>query len=239
MSTEQAQSNLLELLGRWQLILRGAVLAIPRREQRVIAAVALRGDQPRRQLAELLWPEKSATHACANLRVNLSDIGRRCPGVLVPDDPITLDPAVACDVESVRQLSGAVEHASTRGRLWQQLAFARGALLLPGWFDSWLEEEQGEVRMLRVAALESLHRRFIDLGDTDGALAAATLAAADDPFRETSVALVMRAHMVAGNRALALRVYERTRSLLLRELGVDPSPILTSLANDLRGRRSA
>lgn len=34
----------------------------------------------------------------------------------------------------------------------------------------------------------------------------------------------MRAHLSGGNRAEALRVYDRLRSLLSDELGIDPSP---------------
>jgi DNA-binding SARP family transcriptional activator len=34
----------------------------------------------------------------------------------------------------------------------------------------------------------------------------------------------MRAHAAAGNRADALRAYERCRCLLAEELGVSPSP---------------
>jgi DNA-binding SARP family transcriptional activator len=43
------------------------------------------------------------------------------------------------------------------------------------------------------------------------------------PFRETGYQLLMRAHAAVGNRAEALRVYERCRSLLSEELGVPPS----------------
>jgi SARP family transcriptional regulator, regulator of embCAB operon len=49
-------------------------------------------------------------------------------------------------------------------------------------------------------------------------------AVAIEPFRETSYQLLMRAHAAVGNRAEALRVYERCRSLLSEELGVSPSP---------------
>lgn len=49
-------------------------------------------------------------------------------------------------------------------------------------------------------------------------------AVAIEPFRETSYQLLMRAHAAVGNRAEALRVYERCRSLLSEGLGVSPSP---------------
>jgi len=45
-----------------------------------------------------------------------------------------------------------------------------------------------------------------------------------EPFRETSYQLLMQAHAAVGNRAEALRVYERCRNLLSEELGVSPSP---------------
>jgi SARP family transcriptional regulator, regulator of embCAB operon len=48
-------------------------------------------------------------------------------------------------------------------------------------------------------------------------------AVAIEPFRETGYQLLMRAHAAVGNRAEALRVYERCRSLLSEELGVLPS----------------
>ena len=44
-----------------------------------------------------------------------------------------------------------------------------------------------------------------------------------EPFRETAYRQLMRAQAGAGNRAEALRVYERCRALMGDELGVDPS----------------
>ena len=44
------------------------------------------------------------------------------------------------------------------------------------------------------------------------------------PFRETGYRRLMQAHIAAGNRAEALRVYERCRRLLADELGTYPSP---------------
>ena len=43
-----------------------------------------------------------------------------------------------------------------------------------------------------------------------------------EPFRESTYRTLMRAN-AAGNRAEALRVYQRCRDLRAEELGVDPS----------------
>ena len=44
------------------------------------------------------------------------------------------------------------------------------------------------------------------------------------PIRETSYVQLMRLHMSEGNRAAALRAYERCRAVLAHDLGVTPSP---------------
>jgi DNA-binding SARP family transcriptional activator len=47
-----------------------------------------------------------------------------------------------------------------------------------------------------------------------------------EPFRESSYERIMRAQLKVGNRAEALRTYEKLRQLLADELGADPSPAL-------------
>lgn len=63
----------------------------------------------------------------------------------------------------------------------------------------------------------------------------ATTALELEPFRESSYRLLMRAHASAGNRAEALRVYERCRSVLGEELGVPPSPETEGLYLEILG----
>ncbi|WP_166644423.1 BTAD domain-containing putative transcriptional regulator [Microbacterium sp. BK668] len=224
----------LQLLGCWRLAVSGRAVAVPRRDQRVIAAIALLDPRPRRQLAEILWPDGSRDHAQANLRVNLSDIRRHYPGILADSDPLSLAPGVGVDVASLRLLPSIIDGETECSRLREWLEFARRAELLPGWYETWLDLEQERVRQLRLSALEILGRTLLKYGDADGALSAATIALDAEPWRESSYELQMRAHILAGNRALALRVYESARSMLLRELDVEPAPILSGLAQELR-----
>jgi DNA-binding SARP family transcriptional activator len=51
-----------------------------------------------------------------------------------------------------------------------------------------------------------------------------TQAVALEPFRESGYRALMRLHHLAGDRAQALRVYERCRHLLAEELGAAPAP---------------
>lgn len=236
-AAEHSGTSRLQLLGSWRLVVSGRQLPVPGRDQRLIAAIALLDPRPRRQLAEILWPDGSGDHARANLRVNLSDIRRRYPDILTDSDPLTLAPTVRVDVHSLGQVWSTVEKASGVAQVWEGLEFLRRAELLPGWFETWLEFEQERVRQLRLSALDLVSRRFLELGEADGALAAASVSLSSEPWRESSYELQMRAHLLAGNRALALRVYESARSMLRRELDIEPAPILTRLAEELRHGR--
>lgn len=224
----------LELFGRWRLTVDGHVLAVPGRAQRLITAVALLSPRPRRQLAELLWPDGPGDSARANLRVNLWDIRHRFPGVLgAESDPLTLAPSVGVDVFAFGRLQRSIDTCDGP-QLWNLLDLIWRAELLPGWSEPWLDFEQEQVRLQRVYALEALSGAFRALHDAEGAVAAAVRAIEAEPWRETSYRLLMKAHMLAGNRALALRVYEVVRAKLLRDLQVEPAPMLTSLAAELR-----
>jgi len=238
-AADDSMTATLQLLGCWRLTVSGRAVAVPGRDQRVIAAVALLDARPRRQLAEILWPDGGREHAQANLRVNLSDIRRHHPGILADSDPLALAPGVGVDLASLRLLPTIIDRATDSAQLWEWLEFARRAELLPGWFESWLDFEQERVRQQRLSALDGIGRRFLGFGEADGALNAAAIALATEPWRESSYELQMRAHMLAGNRALALRVYESARSMLLNELDVEPAPILTDLAQELRYDRPA
>ena len=79
-------------------------------------------------------------------------------------------------------------------------------------------------RELLMRAHECLSEPSIWHTETEYAVRHAREAVAIEPFRETSYQLLMRAHAAVGNRAEALRVYERCRNLLSEELGVPPSP---------------
>lgn len=84
--------------------------------------------------------------------------------------------------------------------------------------------KRSELRDVLVRAHECLSEPSVWNKEPAYAVKHAKEAVAIEPFRERSYQLLMRAHAAVGNRAEALRVYERCRSLLSEELGVSPSP---------------
>lgn len=82
----------------------------------------------------------------------------------------------------------------------------------------------------RALVLESWADAALRLGhDPAGILGRLAELEAEDPLRESTAALIMRAHAAAGRPAAALSTYDEARRTLLHELGADPGPALKEL----------
>lgn len=74
------------------------------------------------------------------------------------------------------------------------------------------------------------------LGDADQSVVAARRLLVADRYRETSHEKLIRAHLVAGNRAEALRAFGDCARLMREELGVEPSaPVQAAYEEALGG----
>ena len=100
---------------------------------------------------------------------------------------------------------------------------------LPGEEGTWVEEQRSELADLRERALDVLTDACLRSGATREAAKWAEELVALSPFRETGYRRLMEARVAAGDRAEALRVYERCRRLLADELGAYPSPETESI----------
>jgi len=87
----------------------------------------------------------------------------------------------------------------------------------------WVLAQRERMRTLLVRALDYQSDFYQWHGEPDVALKLAQEAVTIEPFRETGHQRLMRLLQDQGNRAEALRVYERCRRLLRDELGVSPS----------------
>jgi DNA-binding SARP family transcriptional activator len=220
----------LSLLGNWNLRLDGTDIGVSHREQRVIAALALRGRSPRSALAELLWPDSTRPLALESLRVSLWSITHNLPDLLAGTrDPLELQDGVRVDVHDV-EACAANNHGSPAQRA---LVLEAPTELLQGWYDEWILPERDRMDQLRVRALEHVAEQFLREQAYDRAVEAASRAAALDPFRENAHRLIIQAHLMAGNRASAAQSYRRFSAQVTRELGVGPSAELTDLIRRL------
>jgi DNA-binding SARP family transcriptional activator/basic membrane lipoprotein Med (substrate-binding protein (PBP1-ABC) superfamily) len=104
---------------------------------------------------------------------------------------------------------------------------------LPGDEAPWVEETRRELADVRARALSALAEASLRTDKAAQAVRWAGLAVEAEPFRESGYRRLMEAHVAAGNRGEALRVYERCRRLLAEELGAYPSPETESIYRGL------
>ena len=196
---------------------------------------------PRDELADAIWGESPP----ATWEKALTVIASKLRG-LVAEDGITLTNAFGCYrldlpegtwVDLFAAASGAqdAEEALAAGELDQARAAAESAEslarrpFLPGEDGTWVEQKRRDLADIRERALSVLADACLRSGAAREAAKWAEELIALSPFREAGYRRLMEAHVVAGNRAEALRVYEQCRQLLAEELGAYPSPETDSI----------
>jgi DNA-binding SARP family transcriptional activator len=104
---------------------------------------------------------------------------------------------------------------------------------LPGVDGHWLERRRDALRHLLLRALDVLAEIHAQNQELALALRVSEQAVELEPFRESAYRRLMLLHHRAGDRAEALRVYERCRRLLADELGTVPSPETEALVAEV------
>ncbi len=247
------------LAGRVALEQEGVVIDEDRflgRQGRLLFAylVAEQGRPIRRdELAEALWGESPP----ASWDKALSVVVSKLRGVLaeVGHDANALTAAFGCyrlelpegawvDVLAAADASREADDALAADEPERAKAAATLAVallrepFLPGEDGAWVEAKRRDFDDLRRRALTVLAEVCLRLDDAPEAVAWAEQAIELAPFRESGYRALMDSHVAAGNRAEALRVYERCRRLLADELGTYPSPETESIYRSLLGRPS-
>jgi DNA-binding SARP family transcriptional activator len=108
--------------------------------------------------------------------------------------------------------------------------------LLPGWYDDWVLVEAEDWRQLRLHALEMLAGRLTAVGCWGQAADAARAAVRAEPLRESAHAALIGVHLAEGNQSEAVRQFTLYRELLHAELGLEPTPRLRCLVQDLQSQ---
>ncbi|MDQ1447433.1 MAG: family transcriptional regulator, regulator of embCAB operon [Actinomycetota bacterium] len=226
--------------------------AFPGRQgRRAFVFLALSAQRPvaRDALADALWTgtppaswETAIKSLMSKLRATLIAAG-------VSGDPITtvsgcyqlrlpLDTWI--DLETCMRSVDVSEAEIRRGeidRAWSEATVATAIArrpFLPGEDAPWIDEVRNRLRDAHVRALDVLAEVWLVRGNPKLSVASSEQALSLEPFRETGYRLLMRAHAQAGNRAEALRAYDRCARTLLGELGVRPDPETTALRDAFR-----
>ncbi|TMM10349.1 MAG: hypothetical protein E6F98_12875, partial [Actinobacteria bacterium] len=196
---------------------------------------------PRDELADAIWGESPP----ATWEKALTVIASKLRG-LVAEDGITLTNAFGCyrldlpegtwvDLFAAAGDAQDAEEALAAGELDQARAAAESAEslarrpFLSGEEGTWVEQKRRDLADIRERALSVLADACLRSGATREAAKWAEELIALSPFREAGYRRLMEAHVAAGNRAEALRVYEQCRQLLAEELGAYPSPETDSI----------
>ena len=219
----------LGLLQGFQLQCAEGEVDIPLSSQRVLAFLALQlRPQTRSYVAATLWMDFDEERAGANLRSALWRINR-CghPLVAVDARALRLMPDVIVDLRESARSAQQVLRGEANAAAWVDDLTVGD--LLPGWYDEWVVTEREHFRQLRLHALEKLCEQLTDEGRFGQAVQAGLAAVSSEPLRESAHRVLIRAHLMEGNRGEAIRQYEACRQVLRRELGIEPSPVTRAL----------
>ncbi|WP_156765486.1 BTAD domain-containing putative transcriptional regulator, partial [Mycobacterium sp. 1245499.0] len=228
----------LGVLGPLQVRQDGTPVAIPGAKPRaILTMLGLHGGSvvPADTLVELLWGEEPPRTAAKALQTHISSLRRALgdgfvltqgAGWVLADSEIDASRYKSA-ARLGRDAAAAGDTSQAVARFEEALALWRGTPELPdgrpGTSEKtrWIESHAALVED-RADALLATGRAAEVVGDLEAAVAEA-------PLRERRWGQLMLALYRAGRQGEALGAYQRARSLLADELGVDPGPNLRRL----------
>jgi DNA-binding SARP family transcriptional activator len=229
-SSRSRRIHSINVLGTFEVVSQGKLLNLRPSVQRVIALLVVRGALTKADAAGLLWLDASQARARDNLRTTLWRLRQDCPGLVSQSSTGVRIDGAAIDFVDVREWA----RSTLRGEgSVLSPPDAVGKELLPCWGEEWLVEPREELRLLVLYALEAAAHRLLVSGSVGEAASLVRTALGIDPVRESANRLLIEIQLRAGNPTDALRQYQRYQELLLKNLGVEPSPGLTALISSV------
>ena len=192
------------------------------RDAALLAWLALEGPTARLRLAQLLWPDSEPEAARNSLRQRLFQLKKQ----------LGVEPVVG---QALLQLAPGVGH---------DLQHAASVLAdadpdVGGEFGAWLSQRRDQALAQARRALLSRIDQAEQAADWPQALAGAGEWLSLEPLSEEAHQRLIRLHYAAGDRAAALRAFERCEQLLRHELGLAPSAATRALHDTVRAAGSA
>ncbi len=241
-----------KLLGPIEVTREGEPLDLGPYKQRTLLALLLANANQvvsTDRLTDALWGER-ATDKEKTLWVYISRLrsalepdrtGRGESSVLLTKEPgyvLTTDPETVDFLRFERALAearnlvetdpdGAVEILDRALELW------RGDALADFVYETFARNEIERLTELRLEASELRFDAQLKLGHAGDLVSGLEALTRDNPYRERSVEQLMVALYRSGRQAEALRAYERHRRTVADELGIEPSPELRRLEEQI------
>jgi DNA-binding SARP family transcriptional activator len=195
----------------------------------------------RDEILEALWSESAPSTATTGLRVALTALrnalepdrtaGVESPFIRRDGDTIglALEGGVRVDADEFSRLlklaraQESVDVEQAISRYESALALYRGEFLGENRYAAWAETERQERRREFLESAERLATLLLRTGEYERAARWAETMLQHDPLWEAGYTLLMEGYWRQGNRALAVRTYNRCRKRLKDGLGVAPS----------------
>lgn len=223
----------------WQLNVLGDALLVQndkrlRPERKTVAIVtylALEGSTHRSKLAGLLWPDSEEATARNNLAQVLRRLKKATEQELVTGSDLLRLNGLEVDAAKLKVLSFEGGYS--------ELLELSGELLSPHDYDDcpdfadWLFAERERMTGLRREALSGEASRLEKEGNYPEAIHYAQALLELDTLSEDAHRQVMRLYYLSGDRAAALKSFERCKDVLERELGVEPTRETEQLAKQI------
>ncbi|MFE7278483.1 BTAD domain-containing putative transcriptional regulator [Streptomyces sp. NPDC057623] len=234
---------MLRVLGRMSVRAEGCELPVgPPLRRLLLALLVVRRGQvvPTEMLIEELWPGRPPKKPLATLQSHVSHLrgvldppaGRGAASVLRHQAPgyVLLLPPSQVDVHCFEQLVHAGQlllkdgdAAAACTTLTDALTLWRGSPYTEFDASPSLAHELARLEQLRLTALEHRADARLRLGDAEQVVFELDSEVRRHPVRERLVGHLMTALFGLGRQAEALAVYDRTRTYLAEELGVETS----------------
>jgi DNA-binding SARP family transcriptional activator len=250
---EVARKLEIRILGPLEVVRDGVPVPLGAHKQRALMALlAMRANEvvSSDELIESLWSGSPPPTAATTLQVYVSrvrtllepDHAKDAPyDVLVTTPPgytIRIRPD-ALDLhrferlvdEGLAALAASPEAAAATLR--DALALWRGSALADVSYESFAQAPAARLEELRLAALEKRIEADLACGRHAELVGELQELCAEHPLREAMAGQLMLALYRSGRQADALETYQRTRGMLVGELGIDPGPALQRLERDI------
>ena len=241
------------LLGSFELVSGGHELAIGSGQQRALLAIlVLRLNRvvSRDELVEELWGDAAPPSAATSLHSLVSRLRRtlaehaggagdvvldtRDPGYMLRGDPRRVDAHRFGELAAEAReclLRGNAEAAIQSLRV--AIGLWRGRPLLDLAAAGLVRLEAERLEEARLAVLEDLADAELACGHPHEAVALLEPHVAAHPFRERAWGQLMLSLYRLGRQADALAAYRRVRAVVVEELGVEPTPALRRLEQQI------